>query len=167
MTDDGFDIFEAKIRRRVAEQGFMRLMGAELGSLSPGHSEISVARRPELLQQNGFFHGGVTAFLIDNGSTIAAATVLRTGQLALTAEYKLNFLAPAGGERMICRSRVVKPGRALTIVEANVFNVIGDKEKHTAVALATIAVLDAKTLGSRGTGSDVGAESASSSKGLG
>lgn len=152
MTEDAFETFEAKIRRRVAEQGFMRLIGAELGPLSPGRSEISVARRPELLQQNGFFHGGVTAFLVDNGTTIAAATVLRTGQLALTAEYKLNFLAPAEGERMICRSRVVKPGRAMTIVEANVFDVIGDKEKHTAVALATIAVLDAKVLEGRSGG---------------
>lgn len=76
--------------------------------------------------------------------------MLRTGQLALTAEYKLNFLSPAEGERMICRSRVVKPGRALTIVEANVFSVIGGREKHTAVALATIAVLDAKVLEGKG-----------------
>jgi uncharacterized protein (TIGR00369 family) len=101
-----------------------------------------VDRRPELLQQHGLFHGGVTAFLVDNATTIAAAT--SRGQPALTAEYKLNLLSPATGERLICRARVIKPGRQVAVVAADVFCVTGGIERHTATALASIAMLSAE-----------------------
>jgi len=93
-----------------------------------------------LLQQNGLFHGGVTAFLVDNATTIAAAA--SRGQSALTAEYKLNLLSPATGERLICRARVIKPARQVAVVAADVFCVTDGVEKHTATALASIAMLD-------------------------
>ncbi|MEE1656060.1 PaaI family thioesterase [Microvirga sp. CF3062] len=137
-----FDIRAAGIRERVALQGFMHLVGAQIDELAPGSSTISVTRRDDLLQQHGLFHGGVTAFLIDNGTTIAAATVLKPGQGVLTAEYKLNLFSPADGSRLICRSRVVKPGSRMIIVAADVFTEKDGREKQTAVALATIAVLD-------------------------
>ena len=141
--------FEARadeICQHVTHQGFMHLLGAELDELTPGSSTISVPRRDELLQQNGLFHGGVTAFLVDNGTTIAAATVLNSHQGVLTAEYKLNLFSPADGDRLICRSRVVKPGSRLVIVAADVFTEKNGREKQTAVALATIAVVDQASL---------------------
>ena len=137
-----FESRAAGIRERVALQGFMHLVGAQIDELTPGTATISVARRDALLQQHGLFHGGVTAFLIDNGTTIAAATVLKPGQGVLTAEYKLNLFSPADGDRLICRSRVVKPGSRMVIVAADVFTEKDGREKQTAVALATIAVLD-------------------------
>ena len=73
----------------------MAHMGAELTELTRGSCTLAVDRRPELLQQHGLFHGGVTAFLVDNATTIAAAA--SRGQPALTAEYKLNLLSPASG----------------------------------------------------------------------
>lgn len=139
-TDDHFAPIAARIRSNVMRQGFMTHVGAEVTDLTRGTCVLSVDRRPELLQQNGFFHGGVTAFLIDNATTIAAATV--KGQAALTAEYKLNLLAPASGDRLICRARVVKPGRQVSVVAADVFCVIDGAEKHTATALASIAMID-------------------------
>jgi uncharacterized protein (TIGR00369 family) len=137
--DEDFAPIETLIRENVERQGFMKLVGAELGELSRGSCTIAVDRRSELLQQHGFFHGGVTAFLVDNATTIAAAT--SRGQGALTAEYKLNLLSPATGERMICRARVIKPGRQVAVVAADVFCVTGGVEKHTATALASIAML--------------------------
>lgn len=146
MADDGFSERARSIRRRVTAQGFMRLIGADLSGLEPGEATISVARRPELLQQHGFFHGGVTAFLVDNGTTIAAATKLRPGQTCLTAEYKLNLLAPAKGDRLLCRARVVKAGRLMSVVAADVVCIEDGVETLTATALATIAVVDAADL---------------------
>lgn len=139
QTDAEFAPIAAHICNNVMRQGFMIHVGAEVTDLSRGCCVLSVDRRPELLQQNGFFHGGVTAFLIDNATTIAAATV--KGQPALTAEYKLNFLSPASGDRLICRARVVKPGRQVSVVAADVFCVIDGAEKHTATALASIAMV--------------------------
>ena len=92
-TDPDFTPIETRIRDNVGRQGFMGLVGAEVAELSRGTCTLAVDRRPELLQQHGLFHGGVTAFLVDNATTIAAAT--SRGQPALTAEYKLNLLSPA------------------------------------------------------------------------
>jgi len=137
--DAEFAPIEHRIRENVGRQGFMRLVGAEISDLARGTCTIAIDRRPELLQQHGFFHGGVTAFLVDNATTIAAAT--SRGQGALTAEYKLNLLSPATGERLICRARVIKPGRQVAVVAADVYCVTDGVEKHTATALASIAML--------------------------
>ena len=137
--DAGFAPIENLIRENVGRQGFMRLVGAEISELARGACTIAIDRRPELLQQHGFFHGGVTAFLVDNATTIAAVT--SRGQGALTAEYKLNLLSPATGERLICRARVIKPGRQVAVVAADVYCVTDGVEKHTATALASIAML--------------------------
>jgi uncharacterized protein (TIGR00369 family) len=131
-----------RIRKSIAAQGFMSHVGAELCELTRGSCTLAVDRRPELLQQHGLFHGGVTAFLVDNATTIAAAT--SRGQPALTAEYKLNLLSPATGERLICRARVIKAGRQVAVVAADVFCVTGGIERHTATALASIAMLSAE-----------------------
>src|SRR6266536_1402071 len=106
-----FAAIEKRIRDNVGRQGFMGHVGAELSELARGTCTLEVGRRPELLQQHGLFHGGVTAFLVDNATTIAAAT--SRGQPALTAEYKLNLLSPASGDRLICRARdqARTPGR--------------------------------------------------------
>lgn len=139
-TDPDFAAIETRIRDKLGRQGFMILVGAELSELARGSCTLAVDRRPELLQNNGLFHGGVTAFLVDNATTIAAAT--SRGQAALTAEYKLNLLSPATGQRLICRARVIKPGRQIAVVAADVFCLTDGVEKHTATALASIAVLD-------------------------
>jgi uncharacterized protein (TIGR00369 family) len=139
-NDPDFATIARKIRDSVDQQGFMIHVGAEISELARGSCTLAVDRRPELLQQNGLFHGGVTAFLVDNATTIAAAT--SRGQPALTAEYKLNLLSPASGERLICRARVIKPGRQVAVVAADVFCVIDGAEKHTAIALASIAMLE-------------------------
>ena len=94
------ELFEANardIRARVAEIAFCQLIGSQIDELGPGTCTASVARRPELLQYMGMFHGGVTAYLIDHATTVAAATIVKPGQHVLTAEYKLNLMAPASG----------------------------------------------------------------------
>jgi uncharacterized protein (TIGR00369 family) len=141
-SDPDFAPIAKRIRDSLGRQGFMAHIGAEVSELTRGSCTLVVDRRPELLQQHGFFHGGVTAFLVDNATTIAAAT--SRGQPALTAEYKLNLLSPAAGERLICRARVIKPGRQVAVVAADVFCVMDGIEKHTATALASIAMLDEK-----------------------
>ena len=88
----------------------MNHLGAELSELTRGTCTIEVGRRPELLQQHGLFHGGVTGFLVDNATTIAAAT--SRGQPVITAEYKLNLLSPASGERLSAGDKARAPARS-------------------------------------------------------
>lgn len=143
MNETNFAAVAADIRNALNAQGFMRLVGAEIVAVTPGEVELALDRRPEVLQHNGFFHGGVTAFLVDNATTVAAGTLIdRARRTVLTAEYKLNFVSPAAGERLICRAKVLKPGKNLTVVEAKVYCRTQGEEKLTAVALATIACID-------------------------
>src|SRR5947208_3727861 len=130
MTNPPFPAAATAIRSTLESQGFTKLMGAEVVSVEPSVVTMAVNRRPELLQQNGLFHGGVIAYLIDNATTAAAATVIdRTTRSVITSEYKINLVAPSTGDRLTCRAEVVKPGRTLTVVDAKVFCRIGRGEK--------------------------------------
>jgi uncharacterized protein (TIGR00369 family) len=143
MTDSPFPAIAAAIKKTLEGQGFTRLLGAEVVAVEPGVVVMALERRDEVLQQNGLFHGGAIAYLIDNTTTAAAATVLqRAERSVLTAEYKVNFVAPSKGDRLTCRAAIVKPGRTLTVVEAKVTCRTGGEERLVAVALATIANLD-------------------------
>jgi uncharacterized protein (TIGR00369 family) len=146
MTKPAFQFVDAAIREAVGKQGFMKLVGAKIDELAPGKAVMSLERRDEVLQQHGFFHGGVIAFLVDNATTVAAGTLVdrSAGSSVLTAEYKLNFTAPARGERIVCEAVVLKPGKRMTVVEARVFSHEADEAKLCAVALATIAITETK-----------------------
>src|SRR5437588_9491906 len=148
MTDPNFPAVAAAIRSTLESQGFTRLIGAEVVSVERNVVVMAVNRRPEVLQQAGLFHGGVIAYLVDNATTAAAATVIEpASRTVITAEYKINLVAPSTGDRLTCRAEVVKPGRLLTVVEAKVTCRTDGEEKLIAVALATIANLDMKTPG--------------------
>src|ERR1041384_827174 len=146
MSESPFPAIAAAIRSRLESQGFTRLIGAEVVSVEPGVVVMAVNRRPELLQQNGLFHGGVLAYLIDNATTAAAGTMIdRATRSVITGEYKINLIAPSTGDRLTCRAEVVKAGRTLTVVGAKVFCRVDGADKLVAVALATIVTLDAET----------------------
>jgi uncharacterized protein (TIGR00369 family) len=141
-VDPAWAALEDRIRNHIQRQGFSAHVGAEVELLSPGACTTSVTRRPELLQNMGYFHGGLIAYLVDNAAAIAASTLLRPGQVVLTSEFKLNYLAPARGEKLLCRARVLKPGRSMTVVSADVYSVEDGAERHAATALATIAIVN-------------------------
>jgi len=144
MTD--FPAVAAAIKRTLENQGFTKLVGAKVVSIDPGVVVMALDRRPEVLQQNGLFHGGAIAYLVDNATTAAAGTMIdRATRSVITGEYKINLIAPSIGDRLTCRAEVVKPGRTLTVVEAKVFCRIDGADKVVAVALATIVNLDTKT----------------------
>lgn len=107
--------FAAQVRDSFSRQGIMGLIGARLGRIEPGMVEIELPHRPDLSQQHGFFHAGVTSTIADSAGGYAAYTLFPADTTGLTVEYKINLVAPADGERLLATGRVVKPGRTLTI----------------------------------------------------
>ena len=71
--------YEAFVRSALKQQGFMRLLGAELRAIEPGRVVLGVAYRDDLNQQNGFLHGGVIGTLCDNAAAAAAGQLCRKG----------------------------------------------------------------------------------------
>lgn len=130
---------EAYLTELFTQLNFMSHLGIELVSLKQGYCQTQLKYHDDLSQQNGFFHGGVVGTLADNVAAMAATTMLPKGQNCLTAEYKINLLRPAVGDKLTAEARVIKPGRSLTIVEANVYAHKGEKRSHCATALVTLA----------------------------
>jgi len=130
-----------RVRASFHRQGFMRYLRAELVEVRPGSCEIHLAWRPEVTQQHGFFHGGVVGTLCDNAGGYAALSVAPPGCSVLTVEYKINFVSPAEGERLVVRARVVRPGRTLVVSSVEASVVKGGKEKLCATALETVMLL--------------------------
>ena len=112
--------WEARVRDSFARQGIMKTLGAELTRVEPGAVEIAAGFRPGLTQQHGYFHAGVTATLADSAGGYAGFTLMPDDASVLTVEFKLNLLAPAAGDRFIAIATVVRAGRTLTVVRADV-----------------------------------------------
>lgn len=139
--------FEARVRGSFARQQVMRTLGAELVAMEPGGVTIELPFRSDLTQQHGFIHAGVISTIADSACGYAAFTLMPSEAAVLTVEFKINLLAPAGGERFIARGRVVRSGRTLSTCAADVVAVENDKERLVATMLATVmTVLDRPSL---------------------
>jgi uncharacterized protein (TIGR00369 family) len=136
--------FEARVRDSFGRQPFMELLGARLAAVAPGFCEITVDCRKALTQQHGFIHGGVLASIADSAAGYAAFSLMPADASILTVEYKLNILRPGQGEAMIARGRVLKPGRTLTIVQADVFARHNGREELVVASLQTLMCLMGK-----------------------
>ena len=133
--------YERRVRDSFSRQGLMKHLGARLSELKPGQAEIRAAHRDELSQQHGYFHAGVSGSLADSACGYAAYTLMPADASVLTVEYKMNLLAPADGEELIARARVVRSGKTLKICMADVFVRRREAEVHCATMLATVMCL--------------------------
>ena len=79
--------------------------------------------------------------IADNAAGYAAYSLMPAHSTVLTAELKVNLLAPARGERLLARGVVRKPGRTLTVVEAEVTAFAGERATTVALMLATMFCL--------------------------
>ena len=131
--------FLAMGREVLAQQAFSRLLGTELTALARGHCTLELPLRPELLQQNGFAHGGVVSYLADNALTYAGGTAMAVP--VVTSEFKINYVRPAFGERLVARAEAVAVSKSQAVCRCDVFAIKDGAEKLCAMAQGTIARL--------------------------
>jgi acyl-coenzyme A thioesterase PaaI-like protein len=86
-------------------------------------------------------HAGIITAGLDNACGIAAFTLMPANTDVLTVEFKTNLLAPAKGEQFIFRARVVKPGRTLTVCDAQAFAEHDGTETLIATMTGTLMAL--------------------------
>lgn len=126
------------VKASFARQAMMRTMGAEIIALAPGLVEIAAPIRPAFGQQHGLAHAGFTFALGDSAAGYAALSLMPAGQEVMTSEMKIHLLAPGAGTRLVARGEVIRPGRRLVIVRADL-HAEGDRERrHVATLLGTI-----------------------------
>lgn len=130
--------FATRVRLNFGEQRIMATLGASLGTIGPGVVDIVLPFRDDLTQQDGFIHAGVVATIGDSACGYAAYTMMPAGSRVLSIEFKVNLLAPAVGERLEARGRVVRAGRTITVCRADVVAVTDEKEKLVAMMMGTM-----------------------------
>jgi uncharacterized protein (TIGR00369 family) len=133
--------FEARVRASFACLPLMRTIGAILTAVSPGNVEIQLPFRDDLTQHHGFMAAAIVTAIVDTACGYAAGSLMPANATVLTVEYKVNFVSPAQGERMIARGRVIKPGGILTVCAGDAYALIDGEEKTIATMLATMMAI--------------------------
>lgn len=133
----------AALQRRIADsfraQGLMDTLGARLASVADGEVRIEMPFSPRFSQQHGHLHAGATASILDSACGYAALTRAPDGFDVVTAEFKINLMRPAAGERFVAIGRIVSAGRLLAVCSGEVHAFVGDAHKVVALMQATIA----------------------------
>ena len=111
---------EAAIRDSFARQGMMATLGARMIAVGGGGCTIEAPIRPETGQQHGYAHAALAFAIGDSAAGYAALSAMPEGSEVLTVEMKINLIAPAAGARLIAEGRVVRAGRRIVVVTAEV-----------------------------------------------
>jgi uncharacterized protein (TIGR00369 family) len=130
--------FEELVKATVLSMPAAKHLGFDFGRVAPGEVEIVQPYREELTEHNGFFQAGVVGALADFAGGSAGITLLAPGWVCLTVDYTVKLLAPAKGEQIVARGRVIKPGEVMTVAAADVFAVDASEEKLCATAFVTV-----------------------------
>jgi uncharacterized protein (TIGR00369 family) len=130
--------FEQSVRASFARQGLLIHLGAQLTGIAAGRVEIELPFSTDLTQQHGYFHAGAVTSIVDTACGYAALTLMPPGSEVLTIEYKVNFVSPARGDKLIATGRVVKPGSQVTVCQGEVLALGEGEHKLCATMLATM-----------------------------
>ena len=133
--------FETRVRDSFSRQAAMHTLGAVLGRVAPGEVEIEMPYRADLAQQHGYMHGGIITAILDSACGYAALSLSATDTAVLTVEYKVNFIAPAKGERFVARGEVLRPGATVTVCKGDVVAIQDGEEKLVTTMLTTLMFL--------------------------
>lgn len=130
--------YEARVRESFSRQTHMSTLGATIAFIAPGEVHLALPFAPQFCQQNGFLHAGAIASVADSANGYAASTLAPPETDVLAVEFKINLLAPARGEGFLACSRVLRPGRTLTVCQAEVFTTGTPDRVLIATMLSTI-----------------------------
>jgi len=124
---------------------FIRSLGIELTGTGKGWCETRVNCSEEHRQQHGFIHAGVVMTLADHTCGGAAASAMSEDRDVITVENKVSFLRPASGLSLTCRAEVLRAGKSIVFVEAQVMTEGTEGRTMVAKASSTLAVIPRRT----------------------
>ena len=136
--------YEQRVRASFARQSAMGTIGASIARVEPGEVEIQLPYAAHLTQQHGFLHGGIVGAALDSACGYAGSTLMPAEAGVLSIEYKINFVAPAKGQRFRMVGTVIKPGRNITVVEGRAYAVDEGREKLVATMSTTLMAVSGR-----------------------
>lgn len=136
--------FASDVAASFAQQAIMKTIGARLSLVEPGVVEIALRYREDLTQQDRYLHAGVVTTIADSACGYAAFTLMPAGSRVLAVEFKVNLLRPARAREFIARAEVIKAGRTLTVVRADVFGIDENGRQLVAMMQGTMMCIPKK-----------------------
>ncbi len=132
---------QRRIRDSFNRQSMMVTLGAQLDHVSPGRVVIGAPILAGSRQQHGVAHAALAFAIGDSAAGYSALSLLAQDCEVMTAEMKINLLAPGRGERLRATGRVIRRGRRLIVVAADVHALDGGRETLVAVLQGTMVPL--------------------------
>jgi len=126
----------------INARGFTGAAGFRIVEVRPGYAELALARRDDLVQFFGHFHGGVITALADQAAGIAVTCGLPKGRIGVTVEIKVNFLGPADGTELVARAKTLKMSGSIGVATVEIFSRDEKSERLCAFGTATMRALD-------------------------
>ena len=130
------------LQERIAvsfrSQGLMETLGARLVSVADGEVQIELPFSEGLSQQHGYVHAGAITSIADSACGYAALTRAPSGCEVVSAEFKINLVRPAIGERFVATGTVQNAGKLLTVCTGEVRGYAQGTSKVVAIMQATI-----------------------------
>ena len=133
-----------RVTRSFESQSMIKTLGARMHKVEKGKVTIEEPLLPSTLQQQGYVHAGLTFSIGDSAAGYAALTLLPEDQEVMTAEIKINLLAPADGELLRAEGRVVKQGKRLVVVTSEIHALKDGKKKLIAIMQGTMIPVSVK-----------------------
>jgi uncharacterized protein (TIGR00369 family) len=130
------------VREIFANAPFLKTVGIELVECGAGTCTTRLTASPDIFQQHGYIHAGAVMTLADHTCGGAAATTVSETQDVITIETRVAFLRPATGSELTCRASVLRAGRTVVFVEAEVTGLRDGQPVLVAKASSTLAIID-------------------------
>ncbi|RIJ88950.1 MAG: PaaI family thioesterase [Acidobacteria bacterium] len=113
-------------------------MGMKLVDMKLDEATITLDMRDDLRQPSGILHGGVTATLIDTAMAFAVRSRVDPDVATATIDLTVHYLRPHIEGPIRCTARVVRAGRRISSVSADVFAEKNGKLIATGLSTYTI-----------------------------
>ena len=117
---------------------FADLIGMKFTKVEPGYSKSELEIREDLLNPHGVLHGGVAYSMADTGMAAALVSMLESGKSCTTIELNIVYFRPATSGKLICETKVVRKGRTIGFIEAEISN----NDRLISKATGTFSIID-------------------------
>jgi uncharacterized protein (TIGR00369 family) len=127
-------------------RGFIKFCGFHVLKIEKGFFESSIIIGENHKTQDDFIHAGLIATMSDHTAGYAAYTLVPENIRILTIEFKINFLKPAYGDKLRCRSEIINAGKQIIVAQSSVFDIRDTHEKMVSRSTITLMAVNADNL---------------------
>jgi uncharacterized protein (TIGR00369 family) len=116
---------------------FVRELGISIVSAEPGAVVVEMPFAERFSTPPKHFPASMVGTLGDVAAVSSCTSRLPSGWAAATLDYTVKMTAPAQGEKLVARGRVLQAGQTISVGAADIFVVSGGGEVLCGVVLAS------------------------------